>query len=507
MKKSSSVQSIPVKIIGLLSVINRDDANKYFKYRKKTWIPQKKRTKLVEYPLGFSIPGSDPDQIGVGYGGISYLKKNNPYFADKLVVTEAESLKSFRPLDLELLKDLDVEWRDLQLEIIKDCSLRIVSNVVAGMATGKTLIMLALAYMASHQGQNVLFTSPTLKTRQNFINLAADLKLDNVVGYDEVRGGFLQESGKIIVANSHTVNTDINAGYAKDLVESVKTLITDESQNWTRKGWNHLLLNLPNLHRLAGFSATSVKEEEEFASFKEMDWHSAAVINVCGPVTYRTSQEDTEKHTDLPDLIEFPFSWDMVKYSSLRKVRAWNKLEQILYANEARNNYLSTLIEVLQDNNRITVVPINDRNQIAKILKKLKHANKVICWYGQDVIRDYNGKKISSVGIEEKFENGTYNTILATSHIDVGWDLPILNCTLLQEGKDYQSIVQKSGRVIRKSDVTPIVINFSDEDDYVFNAQAAKRTEFIEEYYSKNFFRLNSIEELDKYLKENGRKV
>lgn len=364
-----------------------------------------------------------------------------------------------------------------------------------------TLVMLAICYLAAKQNQNVLFTSPTLKTRNNFLAKAKELGLKNVVSYHEVRGSNFRGTGYVIVANSQTVNSDINEGYAKDLVGSIKSLITDEAQNWVKDSWNDLLANLPNLHRLFGFSATSVTEKcAEASTFDEVDWHQALIINACGPVIYRTSQEDTEEHTDDPDLLEIPFDWDEIAYCATANERHWPTLKRAMYDNEERNTKLVKIIKTLQSSNRISVIPINDQRQARKIQKTLN--DRVVCWFGNGQIIDFYGRRVKESEIEGLVGAGAYNTIIATSHIDVGWDLPILNCTVLQEGKDYVATVQKSGRVIRKSSVKPLIINLADSF-YIYRTQAHKRAKYIEEYYKKRFSRLTTLIQLQEYLVNN----
>jgi superfamily II DNA or RNA helicase len=502
----NSNTTIDVSMQGLLAPLSREIIDQYFSFKKATWIPRHKRIKYIPNRMGIIWP--DSDTIGIGLGAILFLKQNNPEFASRLNIISFPNLKEFKPLDLNYLTDIKVDkWREFQLEIIKACSTKMIGNIVSGMATGKSLCLLAICYLASKQNQNVLFTSPTLRTRKNFLDKAKDLGMYNVVPYEEVRGTVLPSGGYIIVANSQVVNSDIEEYITTDsivsLIYSVKSLITDEAQDWTKESWNLLLVNLPKLHRLFGFSATSVSEKNEKAeSFLDIkEWHTVYALNACGPVIYRTSREQNNEHTDIPDLIEILFIWDELKHIKLLQVKDWSSLLPAMYENDARTDKIIDLIKLLQKYKRVTVIPINGKDQAIKILKRV--GDKAICWFGNDVIFDVHDNKLNPSSIEELFEKGCYDTIIATSHIDVGWDLPILNCTILQEGKDSEASVQKSGRVIRKSNVKPLIINFQD-NFYVYSTQADKRAKAIEQYYKSKFSRFSSLDRLEAYLQVNS---
>lgn len=480
---------------------------KFFLIKKKTWIPHQKKTKYVDHLVGETVNG----RIEVGFGLLQFLK-NNPYFCSQYRIKEFPSLKNWKLLDVKYLDEFKgmmlsagKEMRVQQYEAVLASKNAVVGNVVIPMAGGKTSIILAIAYILSRQGQNVIFTSPTLKTRQNFLELAAEMSVDVSV-YESPRHRFENASGDgtITVVSSTVINSDVETGLLKEESLSVVTaLLTDEADNWTKESWWKLYKSLRSLNRSLGFSATSVDEGSAKKQFEELDPKTAYAIAACGNVVYRSSIDDVKDDIDVPDLLEIPFVWDPEVMESLnvegKEVRDWPTLRNVLYGNEDRNSMLVQIIETLQSYGRTVLVPINNKARIKELMQILE-SDKAVAWLGDDQVLGADGRSVRPEGLKERITSGEYNVIFATSHMNSGFDLPVIDAVLLSEDKDKVITIQRTGRVIRKSKNVPVVINLAD-DSGVYKTQATVRRANIVKYYGKRFQRVDSPSDLKYHLK------
>jgi hypothetical protein len=122
--------------------------------------------------------------------------------------------------------------------------------------------------------------------------------------------------------------------------------------------------------------------------------------------------------------------------------------------------------------------------------------DRTFCWFGGDQVLQAGRPTTAQHVIDS---NGPGLSILATPHLDEGWNFPTANAMLLHHGKDRIAITQRSGRVIRKSSVAPILINFS--DDYsVFSGQASQRLRSLTSYYKTKAVQVAGLKELKELL-------
>lgn len=486
---------IPITVQGLLAYIPQDVADRYFHYYKPVFDVRKKcnvRTKVNFYNVD---SGGNP---WVGFGAINYLKNINPIFAKKLKIEAFNSLKYWKPLDISLLQNLNLDLRDIQTETIQASLNKVVGNITANMGSGKTLSLLCIAYLCSQQGeQNAVVLPPTDKVRQGILRSAKEYGIPNVIEYNQIRGNNFKDTGYVIVASEGTLNNDFSENREPSLVDTVRTLITDEAHNWTRNSWQNLLVYFKNLNRIFGFSATSINAEDDGKPFNHLYWKSVCAINGCGPVIYRPTEDKANQYIDVPDFINLDYKWDLAKYKKLEKTKNWRTLGAKMYDNDDRNQYIISIINALIDKNRITLVPISNKAQAYKLLKLLNYP-KSIMWFN-DIILDNEDNKLKQDKVIGWVNNGDINVIFTGEHIKEGFDLPVLDAMVISEGKEIVNTVQKSGRIIRKSGVNPILINICD-DFYIYNIQANKRSKHITDYYNNSAIPMQSIEQLQNYL-------
>lgn len=506
--KSSYSHPITVEVKGLsVNFVGHTEEEvsaikgRYFSYHQDEFDPRKKRKVKKSRTLDL-----------IHFGSINYLKNINPEFASRVKIVGFDSVKSWRPLDLSRLSDIDLGlldlpgWRNSQLDVLRSCYNKVISNVVAGMGLGKTLIIIALAHLSSLQGRNVVITAPTDKIRSTILEKAKQLGLRNFLEYGELRGNYSGQTGLVIVVNSQPLLNDFSfdTPAMAEFKASVSTLITDESHNWTRDGWNQLLLHFSSLHRLVGLSATSVPEHEEGLSYGHISHKTVFTLNACGSVTYRVPREEVEEHTDVPEIVEVRYVWDQLRYARYSSTRSWKVLKELMYGNRDRNKFILLLVRLMQAYGRNTILPVNDKDQAMRLMTELG-SDKVVCWFGKKIgTFDIRGK-VNPDTIERRFNSGEYNTIFASSHIKEGFDLPKLDTIILQEGKDDIFAQQSSGRIIRKSDQKSLVVNVAD-DFYLFETHAKHREHHITRYYNRTSTRFSSVKQLAAYVQElNGK--
>ncbi len=479
------------------------ESKKYFAFHGYEFIPSQKKKKLVKKYLGYE---KNKNWV-VGYGIIPWLKKNGV----DIKITEFESVKSWKPLDLSLIKD---EWsqRDIQIEMVKSLANKIVGNVVSVMASGKTQAILCLAYLISQQGGNVLILVPSIKTKENMLKSAKDeLGLNNVHNYDHIRHSVVNNhvscNGQIIVSLDKSLLNDASGGDYK-FFNTITGLITDEAHNWSRNGWNKLLEHLPSLNRCHGFSATSIsKKEENSPDLNTWNYRALAALVACGPVTYRTSINDVKEFIDIPKLINYKFKWDkrdthglteIDKRGNEKSIGDWSLLSGALSTNNYRNRHIIDILYLLESQNRRTLIIINDVDRI-KLLLSLLGSETAIGWIGNDIAFNHLGLPIDVNNTIENINKGNYLTVFATSHVEEGWNVPILNAMLLVESKSMISTIQRSGRLIRRSGVEPVLINLYD-DFGVYETHSKLRAKELSNYYEEKFVDVNNLQELNQLL-------
>jgi superfamily II DNA or RNA helicase len=414
------------------------------------------------------------------------MKKNSPDFAKRLELLDYEALKNFKAMHTNSIHDLPIKWRDVQVEAITAASRALLGSFAISMGVGKSHTMGAIAHLCSENGQNVLFLAPTLKLRDNFYDVTVnDCKLGNVLRYEKIRGKYdtsnlVNMKGKIIIASGDMLVNDLNNG--SNFLENIHTLITDETHSFTNPSWNVVLYNLPNAYRHYGFSATPIlKKEVDKTNINQLTKKSAHVVNATSGIIFTAEEQSSGKYTDVPELHNIAFEWTDEDIEESMEDKSWATLYKYVTNLEGRNLFLSDLLRELQKLNRVIVVPINNKKHV-RLLLELLDSNKAIANFGNGKAHDYQWNMIDSDDIEDNFNSGKYDVMFATSHIDAGFDLPVLDVVLYVEGKDDIAIVQKSGRIIRPSEDTPLIINVFDNQP-VLESQSKKREKHVTEYY------------------------
>lgn len=404
---------------------------------------------------------------------------------------------------LPLLAVPGLEYRDSQREAASAALGRKLGNLVVPMAVGKTSLLVGLALSVRHRG-NVLVLAPTLVTLNNLLRALRSAAPGAVWYSKQLRDCTIPESGQIVVSVGHDVDDEQIHECNPGLRDSVRALLCDEAQNWHKRGWVKALYHFPQLERSYSVSATSISSNEQKRALTDMSYKSAYAIAGSGPVVYRASVASTREYIDVPIIINFRYSW-LPQHQTAPEVEVdedgnfasipWKVYSEVMEENKHRRAVLGAVVKVLQSYGRISVIPVATKVSAKELAAQLD-PDLTYCWFGGDhILKD--GKPAKEKQVLD--DDGPGLTIIATPHLGEGWNFPSANAMVLHHGKDRISIVQRSGRVIRKSDVRPVVINFA--DDYsVFGGHATTRLRNLTGYYKVKAVHVNSLKELREFL-------
>ena len=497
----SGAPTIEFQVQGLAATCSNEFAE-FFCANRPRWNPIKKRKES-----NFVLLGTEDRKAGtitVGLGAVRHLVR--------LGVVQATLNFADNPLQWQPLKAREdlfpgLQFRPAQLEAISAACATKLGNLVVPMAVGKTEVLLAVAKLAA-QHHNVVILAPTAVTLNNLMERARSLKIPHVFHSKVLRSRVIPRVGAIIVSIGNDMAADDQIDECNPhFRQSVGTLLSDESQNWSKRGWLRVLSGLPNLLRSFSLSATSIDVRDEKKLLANMYYKSAYAISGAGRVVYRATVDETREYIDVPDLFSFHYEWMEQNCppepAEDEERLTWSQHQAILAANVHRDKVVVAVLQAIQASGRIAVVPLLTKAAAFKYLEKLD-SERTFCWFGGDEVWRANGVKAKPEDVYAATQPGLM--ILATPHLDEGWSFNATNLILFLEGKDPVSIVQRSGRTIRKSDVPPLLINF--QDSYgIFEFHGDTRRKLLRNYYKIPSGGLGSLKELKELLSKHGKNL
>lgn len=477
----SRVPSIEFRVVGARAVCS-ERWEQYFSCSKKQWSPGKRgkrpqfRTELIGWNNGDGT-------ISVPLPAVLYLAKAGHIIPVFHSLPEA----GWRPLDWASALPAGLQLRPAQVAALTVASTSRFGNFVVPMAVGKTEVLLCLAEAARNEG-TVLVLAPSVVTVNNFVDRCAQYGVAGVVSARDWDPG---DESAIVVARGPDLLVEGRVPRHSPLRPAVTTILSDEAQSWHQMKWIPLLMGLPRVRRSLSFSATSVTEKEEGKLLTQMEYKSAYATGGAGRVVYRAPVEESSQYVDMPRLVNLRYQWPVPLQVAEGVSLPWKWYLKKLESNFERWEALGEVLQTLHRAGRISVVPLS-RKDFAKRLAEYLPEEDVYLWFGSGEIY-HRGRKVKEEQVRGDLRPGV--TILATPHLEKGWNVPAVNTLLLCEGKDFVAITQRSGRVIRKSDVEPVVINFFDNES-VFEYQAQQRQKTLSTYYKRKFRQCSTLREL-----------
>jgi hypothetical protein len=368
----------------------------------------------------------------------------------------------------------------------------------------RPLIAISIAAALQH---NVLFATPGTTVEENFTeafrqveeHLSGDVVL---VDYDYFRAnpGRFPNQGCIIYAGSKAVLNDAISGRAS--LGTIGTLIADEAHHGSADTYQEMLYALPNLVRSVGLSAT-VFEGKQQTTLSGMQFADASIIAAHGPLLLRIKPQEVKHRIDLPDVANLRFQWkDTDKtYGGSN----WPSIYKMVKGLQSRLSLIASTCLGLSALDRVTVVPIGDKEYGRRILARcaeLGDASRICCWFGSGEFWSTSGKEQVDIDtVKDYIDSGQYNTMIVTSHVDESLDVPAIDTAFLTEGRKARRSRQRAGRSVRRgAGAKSLVVNLWDLDSSVMQSQSSGRCNALVNYYETKKYRFDALEDLISYI-------
>lgn len=266
--------------------------------------------------------------------------------------------------------------------------------------------------------------------------------------------------------------------------------------------WNRLNELLPNVEYSIGFSALSIDKNEIYIKdFKDLSYNTSLIVGSTGKVLMHIDPSYyIEKGIIARPLVfriqhnePLPVGFDESK---------WNELSKVGLMSTVRTNKVANITAIFNKYGRKILIFVSERNyayRISEFLYRYGITNFGISFgsgegYTYKGVKDevIDGEIITtieynpedSMGVVDKFNDSELNILIATSHLDEGVDVKGLDaCILAGGGKKDRRIIQRVGRVLRKTKngKYAYIIDFTDSASKVLSRQSNSRLKVYKE--------------------------
>lgn len=429
-------------------------------------------------------------QILTTLPAVEFLMSKNPMLKIDWERAPADN----QMLDFRDLSDY-ISYRDYQYEALAACKMAKSGFVSSVVASGKTEILLSLAYAAQFQ-HNVMFIAPTSITLKNFKKRAEKYNMPfEVIDYKDLRKGKLSSKcGTVVICNPIMVVNDYNEGTLPPEIDTIGTLLTDEAHNFSgRETWLTLFRCMHSLVRSIGVSGTlkNIEPCNMAFTYRDLPIKSANLVTACGRVLFHKTAEDLKEYIDPPEVVNYHFRW--ICSDNLAVSNDWREISN------AMNSYTKRLVEISKISRVLSamriphIIPVSQKERGVRLRNLI--GSSAVCWYGNKQIFTIN-EELDEEEVRERLGDDLF-CIIGTSHLDEGANIPDVRATIFTEqkgGDSGVSIIQRAGRAARKGETKTFVVNFFDSQ-LILKYQAERRQNEILSYFSSNLFEVNSISE------------
>ena len=266
-----------------------------------------------------------------------------------------------------------------------------------------------------------------------------------------------------------------------NLLNGIKILIADEAHHEHSATWSSIYNACNNIELSLGFSAYLVDAHKiNSMTYGMLTYNEAKAISCTGHVLLNL---DTSYYIKLgvlatPILIRMfnpanELVWDEQDWQELRKVR----LESA-----TRLDLICKTIKEFASKGYKTLVLSNTKKFATDILSSLTKEVQAVCSFGSGeyITLDDNNRLKSSNDpkYKEQFGRGEISTMICTSHMFEGADIPNLDVVIMAEvGKKVRKIIQGVGRGLRKTKKGKYayIIDFTDHEGSALAFQSKVR--------------------------------
>ena len=288
--------------------------------------------------------------------------------------------------------------------------------------------------------------------------------------------------------------------------------------------WNRLNTMLPNAEYSLGFSALSIDKSEIYKTdFRDISYESSLIIGSAGRVLMHM---DPSYYIER-GIIALPVVFRVNHYEPLEEgfdESNWAALVKDGLMSESRTEKVVSTAAMFAKYNRKVLILVSEKNYAFRLCKRLAEHNETRFGvsFGAGVGYEFKGFKPpksdgelevdyqskSSMDVVQDLSDGNINILIATTHLDEGVDVSNLDaCILSCGGKKDRRIIQRVGRVLRKSKSGKYayVIDFTDSASIVLNRQSEKRLAMFRDEIGvpeKNIFNGVNVEDLERIFKK-----
>lgn len=382
--------------------------------------------------------------------------------------------------------EVDGKRRDYFYEAISACLGNVCGLVRLPTGSGKTEIELTLAYnLKKVFGRGIILVPTRLlvsqfleKARSYGISASSYSDYRNLLKSDSAEN--LPEDSNILISTPMVIFNDICSNFCP---RGIKWVITDESHHMKADTWLGVLLNLPELRRVYGFSATPLRSIFKNVNFLALGYENSLCVLASGPLIYSKDPKSLEGFVSLPKLIEIEYRWKNKDIVNLLErdgtvTNNYSRILEVCSFNEDRINFIKSILEVLCKFNRNSIL-FTDRKALGyNLLSKCLHI-PVSVWYSDDIRTSENEVK-DETWIRSNFGTDSCRAIIASSHATEGLDIKNqIDCVILIDGEGDVKTIQRVGRATRLSSKDPVVINLVDIGVGVLKKHSEKRSDLV----------------------------
>jgi superfamily II DNA or RNA helicase len=442
----------------------------------------------------------EKDRIRCGLGAVLFLSKQNPFIDIEFESFEPER-NPLAPFTIPKGITNSPKWlvkgkeRWYFHEALDSCRKSYCGTVKLCTGSGKTPIILTLAYNQSLQIGSGLILVPTLTIRNQFMKSAQSFGIE-VREYREWL--YDLEYGKrssIIISTPGVVTNDLdnNDSLIKEKHSELTYVIADEAHHSSCDTWQSIFMKLPNLQRSHGFSALPIENNNKLAhNFSGLSYEDALTISCVGPIIYERSTKELKDFLNIPSLINITYEWP--KHHSETYYDNWHEVRQLIQNEKPRSELISDIMGFLCDKGYVCITHVKEI-AYAETLTDLCGTGKVVTWKGGNKV--YNGLMEYKVDELRDLIGKEIFGLVCTSHGIEGLDIqgiPI-NVTIMSEGQKVRQTIQKTGRAVRPGEHPALVINIFDSGISILPRHAKDRSDAIQTEFDSDIYQAKNLKE------------
>lgn len=258
--------------------------------------------------------------------------------------------------------------------------------------------------------------------------------------------------------------------------------------------WNKLNTLLPNVEYSLGFSALSIDKKEIYETdIRNISYNSSLIVGCSGRVLMHMdpSYYIEKGIIALPVVMRVDHS---VALPDNFDESVWAKLNKLGLMSSSRTDKVARICSIFDKYKRKVLVLISEKDYAFRLAEFLVQygvtdfgisfgAGTGYVFKGlapptdeSEINIEYD--KEESLSVVDKLSSDEINILIATSHLDEGVDINSLDvCVLACGGKKDRRVIQRVGRVLRKSKTGKYayVIDFNDRGSRVLSRQSGQR--------------------------------